>query len=468
MGQDNVSSKHEEVGMSSQQMPDKLDDPARDEHHLTRREFLGAGLAGGALLASGPVLGSSRHRLRSAMSTRKAFGKATATLRMWTWYTEDATEFPKLISQYEASHPGVKIDSRIITFNSFAPALESAVSAGDIPDIFAPGVLAVTYGNAGIALDLKKAFGEAFLSQFFDATNAEYSANDKQYGIGWEAQTFGIFYNPALFKKAKIDIPETWDDLIATVEPLKKVGLICCAFNGTPSASVADFFLPLITQVTNNPELVIELDRQTQKSTTWNIPPVVKALEKTKQIFDAGVMNPGSLGTQTPEEEELFYTGKAAMNWEGSWMPADLLTSAPKDFLDKYSVFPNPAWTSGARHWTPNQAGSGLSLSARSSYVEETIAFIRWLYEPTRYAQTMNNTASMPSTKAAAPLVSNPIVRTMTSYLLNGNGCPHILFGPGSENAAGNGAVDVINGSATSAQAAANIQAAVKQARHEV
>jgi len=430
-------------------------------NQISRRALLRAGAGTGAVLAGASLFGCG-----SGSSAGSNGGKAT--IRMWSWYTEDATAFPKLIAEYEASHPKVTIDNRIIDFGSYTPALESAVSAGNVPEIFAPNVLAVSYGRAGIALELKRALGESFLSQFFESTNAEYSDGANQYGLGWEAQTFGIFYNPQLFKKAKIDIPETWDDLIATVEPLKRAGLICCAFNGTPSASVADFFLPLITQVTNNPELVIELDRLTGAGKSWNIPPVVDALAMVKKVFDADVFNPGALATQTTSEEEMFFTGKAAMNWEGSWMPADLLTTAPKSFLDTYDVFPNPAWTPGARHWTPNQAGSGWSVSAKSPYVEEALAFLKWLYEPARYAKVMNETASMPSTKAAAPLVSNPIVRKMTSYLTDGDGCPHILMGVGSETAAGNGAVAVIQGSVTPAQGAAQIQAAVEQARQHV
>ena len=423
---------------------------------LSRRAVLRAGLGAGALLAGG---GS----LAACGSSGSAKGKAA--LKMWTWYTEDAKAFPKLISEYESKNPHVTIENRIINFDNYAPALESAVSAGEVPDIFAPGVLAVTYGKAGIALELKQALGESFLSQCFDSTNTEYSDGDKQYGIGWEAQTFGIFYSPSSFKKAKIDIPETWDDLIATVEPLKKAGLICCSFNGTPSASVADFFLPLITQATDDPELVINLDRLTGSGRSWNIPPVVQALEMTKKVFDAQVFNPGALGTSGAAQELLLYSGKAAMTWEGSWAPADFISTAPKSFLDEYDVFPNPAWKSGARHWTPNQAGSGLSLSAKSPYADEAVKFVKWLYEPKRYAQVMNDTASMPATKAAAPLVSNPIVRKMTAYLTDGDGCPHILMGQGSEDAAGNGAEAVIKGSATSAQAAAQIQAAVLQAR---
>ena len=77
----------------------------------------------------------------------------------------------------------------------------------------------------------------------------------------------------------------------------------------------------------------------------------------------------------------------------------------------------------------------------------------------------MNASNSMPSTKAAVALVKNPKIRTMTSWLLEGNGCPHILFGVGSTTAAGTAAIDVLEGKLAPKAAAAQVETQVKQAR---
>jgi raffinose/stachyose/melibiose transport system substrate-binding protein len=71
----------------------------------------------------------------------------------------------------------------------------------------------------------------------------------------------------------------------------------------------------------------------------------------------------------------------------------------------------------------------------------------------------------MPATKAAAAGVTSPDIKTMTQWLLDGEGAPHILFGTGSLEAVSNGVVSVINGSASPQQAAQNIENAVVQAR---
>ena len=120
------------------------------------------------------------------------------------------------------------------TLDAYYPALQASVSAGETPDVFGPGDLAVTYGLDGIALDLRAALGASYLSGFFDSTNLEYSSGDKQFGVGWMAQTFGIYYNPELLKKAKVDVPETWQDVMDAARHTK-IGLIPLGLAASPS-----------------------------------------------------------------------------------------------------------------------------------------------------------------------------------------------------------------------------------------
>jgi ABC-type glycerol-3-phosphate transport system substrate-binding protein len=70
------------------------------------------------------------------------------------------------------------------------------------------------------------------MKEFFPSTRRQFTADGKQYAIGWMAQTFGFFYNPPLFEKAGIKgTPETWDDLIPAATELKKSGVIPWTFN---------------------------------------------------------------------------------------------------------------------------------------------------------------------------------------------------------------------------------------------
>ncbi len=433
-----------------------IESSSPSDRRVSRRGVLRAGAAG-ALVAGTSGLASA--------CGGDSGGGGKATVRVWTWYGEQRDQWPALIKEFESSHRNIKIQNRIFgDSDSYLPALQASVSGGDPPDIYAPHVLAIEYGKAGIGLDLKDALGADFLKGFFPSTNDEYSDAGKQYALGWMAQTFGIFYNPEILDKAGVDPPETWDDLVTAAAAIRsKTGVVPCSLSNNPGPSGLDFLLPLITQVTDDPKLVLDLDMQRNKA-SWDSKPVVDSLAMVKHLVDEKVFAPGINGITGDQAASAFYTGKAAMYYSGSWSPQGFLQSAPKKFVETYKVAETPAWKTGARHWCANQAGAGLAVSAGSKNVDAAVEFLKWVYEPKRYAKVMNDSHSMPSTVSAAEGITDPFMKTMTSWLVEGNGCPHILFGKGSSDAASNQLAAVIAGEATPEKAAAGIQEAVEKA----
>jgi ABC-type glycerol-3-phosphate transport system substrate-binding protein len=429
---------------------------------VTRRDVLRGGLLGAAALAA-PGLLAACDKGTSSGGGSSSGGKAK--VRMWTWYTEQQEQWPKLIQEFQASHPNIAVENRIIDYDAYLPALQASVSAGDPPEIFGPHVLAIEYGKNGIAADLKTELGEQFLADFFKSTRDEYTDNGKQYAIGWMAQTFGIFYDPAIFARAKVDVPETWDDLIRVANQIKSsTGLQPCVLANNQGGVATDFVLPLITQAANDPQLVLDLDYG-RNGARWDNPKVIQALAKTEELVKGGAFAPNTNGTDDEQAQRLLYTGKAAMFYSGSWTPQGFAANAKKPFLERYKVMRTPAWTAGARHWCGNQAGAGLSVSAKSKNRDAALEFIKFLYEPARYAKTMNESNSMPSTQSVADQVSDPVVKVMTSWLLNGDGAPHILFGKGSAGAATNAFTALLGGQSTPDKAAKAVQAEVEKAR---
>jgi ABC-type glycerol-3-phosphate transport system substrate-binding protein len=430
---------------------------------VSRRAVLQGGLAGVAALAAPTLLGACDSPSPSGGGT--SGGKTT--VRVWTWYNEQRDEWPKLVSEFQSANPNVVVQNRVFGDpDSYLPALQAAVSAGDPPEIFAPHVLAIEYGKAGVSANLTKDLGEDFLKDFFKSTRDEYTDAGKQYALGWMAQTFGIFYDPLLFDQAKADVPETWDDLKVTAAKLKAVGKLPLAVSNSPGTSGLDFFLPLITQVTDNPQLVLDLDLQ-RNGARWDSAPVIQALAKVDELNKAGALVPNANALQGPQAEQLLYTGKAAMLFSGSWSPQGFVQSAPAAFVKRYKVAETPAWAAGRKHWTANQAGAGLAVSNNSKNKAAALDFVKFIYEPARYTRTMNNSNSMPSTQAAGAQVANPILKQMTQWLLDGKGAAHILFGKGSSGSAANGFAALMGGQSTPEQTGKAIQAAVEQAQQK-
>jgi ABC-type glycerol-3-phosphate transport system substrate-binding protein len=428
---------------------------------FSRRTLLKAAGIGAAAFGASQLLAACSPSGSSASSSG-----SKATVRMWTWYTEDQQEFPKLIKQFEAKNPNITIENRIFgTTDQYLPALQAAVSGGDVPEIFAPHTRALTYGKAGVSADLSKELDSKVLKDMFESANQEYTYDGKQYAVGWEAQTFGIFYDPEKTQAAGVDPEsiETWDDLIASVSKFKAANQTPVAISCSPSTSGLDFFLPLITQEANDPTWYLKLD-QLQKGYTYTDPNVVKSLELLQKIVEAGVFQQGTTSTSGDQVNQLFYTGTTAMMFNGSFANSGIITDAPADFSKRYKVIKTPALASGKKHWTANQAGAGLAVSETSKNKAAALEFLRFLYDPDQYATTMNNTNSMPCTKTAAQQIQNPIVKQMAGWLIDGEGCPHIPFGDGSSSA-GDPLSKIYDGTGQPEDVAKQMQAAVLNAK---
>jgi ABC-type glycerol-3-phosphate transport system substrate-binding protein len=277
------------------------------------------------------------------------------------------------------------------------------------------------------------------------------------------AQTFGIFYHPKHFRTAGVDVPETWDDLITVAAALREHGVEPCVLSNSPGTNGLDFFLPLITQVTDDPRLVLDLDLR-RDGATWDSPEVIEALTLMQRLQQEGAFAPNPNGITTAQGEQMLYTDRAAMLFMGSWVPQDFVQDAPPEFVEEYRVMRTPALSSGARHWCANQAGAAFAVSETSPHKEAALEFLRFLYEPERYARVMNESNSMPATQAAAEQVADPVLAEMTSWLLDGDGAPHILMGPGSSDSASNAVSALLSGDRDPAGAAADIQTGVERA----
>jgi ABC-type glycerol-3-phosphate transport system substrate-binding protein len=445
-------SAHKEVGMTASR---SVLPPRPGSRTISRRGALRTALAGAAGLAAAPLL--------AACGSGSGSG-GKATVRLWTWYTYQRDQWPQLIDEFQRSHPTITVENRLFgDTNSYLPALQSAVSGGNPPEIFAPHVLALEYGNAGVSADLRKELGTGFLGDFFDSANQEYTDSGKQYALGWMAQTFGIFYNPQLLSAAGVAPPQTLDDLLTAAAAVKaRTSALPCVFSNNPGTNGIDFFWPLITQITDDPTYVLNLDHQ-ENGAKWTDKPVVSALELVDRLVRGGAFQTGINATQTAQAEQLFYTGRAAMLFMGSWVPQDIQQNAPASFVPTYRVAQTPALTPGGRHWCANQAGAGLAVSETSPNKEAALEFLRFLYQPDRYARIMNDSHSMPATKSAAGQVSDPVLKEMTSWLVAGDGAPHIPFGKGS-SATADPLAALIGGQSTPVQTAAAMQQAVDQA----
>ncbi|MFD8224605.1 extracellular solute-binding protein [Streptomyces massasporeus] len=130
----------------------------------------------------------------------------------------------KLVEEYEADHPDVKIDVSVYSWNDVDRKVREMVAAGDPPDMAQIGAYADYAAQDQLykADDLLSIRTQAdFVGQLASAGQVK----GVQYGLPFAASTRVLFYNKTLFAKAGITPPESWDDLADDAEVLKAKGV---------------------------------------------------------------------------------------------------------------------------------------------------------------------------------------------------------------------------------------------------
>ncbi len=187
---------------------------------MERRRFLGLTAAAAALGLTATVAGCGTLggdggdvTLRLVAADYDLTG-GTTTKKYWD----------DLVAAFQASHPGIKVQVQIESWDDVDRKVAELVEAGQAPDIAQIGAYA-DYAAAGqlySADDLLSIPVQAnFLPPLVDAGER----NQTQYGLPFAASTRPLFYNADLFEKAGLKAPTTWDELAAAARKLKDEGV---------------------------------------------------------------------------------------------------------------------------------------------------------------------------------------------------------------------------------------------------
>ncbi|GGY27320.1 solute-binding protein [Streptomyces djakartensis] len=130
----------------------------------------------------------------------------------------------KLVEEYEADHPGVKIDVSVYSWNDVDRKVREMVAAGDPPDMAQIGAYA-DYADRNQLYKADDLLSIPVQADFVGQLATAGQVRGVQYGMPFASSTRVLFYNKSLFAKAGITPPETWDDLAEDAEALKAEGV---------------------------------------------------------------------------------------------------------------------------------------------------------------------------------------------------------------------------------------------------
>ncbi len=299
-----------------------------------------------------------------------------ADLTFWSWRQEDRAAYQEIIADFNKLHPDVKIKFEAFEPTSYNTILSTALAGGKGPDIMQTraygGIEAIA--KPGYLLALDKATVPELDNIPADALAAETMREDgKVYAVPFATQTVLILYNKDLFKAHGIQVPETWDDLIAASKALKAKGVQPFA-NGTATAWQNEILMGAIAPSIYGPQFNGDL---VAGKATFEDKRFVDAMAKIAELKD--YFPQGFTGVDYPTMQQLFISGRAAMIAAGSFEIANFRRQNPK--LD-IGVMATPPAAKGAPRLVSLFVDGGYGINAKSEHKADAIKFIRYAASP--------------------------------------------------------------------------------------
>ncbi len=292
--------------------------------------------------------------------------------------------------------------------------LQAASQANTMPDAYyAIGAADMApYYKAGFALELTPELDKGWSKNFQPSVlelakwrdNNPLGVKPGIYQAHWEANTYAMLYNPAMFEKAKLDPqkpPATTTEWLSALNALKGAGV-------GPFALAGDF-IPIVVQAYASGWLTDEeIDATQAGRSPWQADAYKRAVQLFVDLRDGGLVFNNSLNATNPDIEKSFFNVRElAMFYTGSFSVPVQVTTAPDFTAYLASGLPR----SPDAKLEPRPIGAGGKngvVNAKGGNVEESLKFVRWATEKEQNELMAETVPMVPANPQADPAKIQP------------------------------------------------------------
>ncbi|MCB1381253.1 MAG: extracellular solute-binding protein [Alphaproteobacteria bacterium] len=289
----------------------------------------------------------------------------------------------KIHEAFQKEHPCV-VFSRSVFGGGFPirNAVELALTSGDAPDVFyswPSGAGLTAYAKAGYLADLSPYAAKfKWSDRLPDWAIARNTYQGKQYAYPWEQDLEYVYYNKEAFKELGIDVPKSFDDVLAWCDKASAAGKIPISLGNGDLWPAVNMWTD-VTALLGGRQVGLNLLQDKQD---WNSAEPKAALEAILKMVEHKCFSPGYNGTSYNDALLQFYSGQATAIWTGTWVIQDVVRNMPEDTLDIFYMPPFDATHPQATHMSEGSAWYVWSGSKDKDLAAEYINFMsdpRWL-----------------------------------------------------------------------------------------
>ncbi len=332
-----------------------------------------------------------------------------ATLRVLIHSQEPMTTFVQDFSrEFEANNPGVTVDVAVVGADELATVTQTRLSANDVDviDMFGFANPVQDYmGNAtppawqdlieaGLLLDITD---EPWVQNYDEASITQAGTfNDRVYSVNLGRTVYGgMFVNNDLLAEVGVDIPTTWDELVAVCDAVKAAGNECMTNGGADGWPVFVGTYGLLGALYPDQEGLVE--GLYTGAVKWDDPEVLTLWERYK-TYAQDMLEGGTTGLAHDAATFRYAAGDVAFLPTGAWQAPNLEGEATFDWT--YVPFP------GADNPEDNQLlfgkyDQGWSIAANSPNVELATEYVAAFSDPETYQEFVSVTGFIPTQPTA-------------------------------------------------------------------
>ncbi|MFF6784748.1 extracellular solute-binding protein [Streptomyces sp. NPDC012510] len=293
-----------------------------------------------------------------------------------TWWdtsnaTNEAPTYKALVKQFEAAHKDIKVRYVNVPFDQAQNKFDTAAGATGAPDVLRSEVgWTPAFAKKGFLLPLDGTEALADQDEFQPNLIKQAQYDGKTYGVPFVTDTLALVYNKALFEKAGVEAPKTWDDLKKAAATIKdKTG--ADGYWGSTQAYYAQSFL--YGDGTDTVDVAA-------RKITVDSAEAKKAYGTWLDLFDGkGLHKADTTADAYAHIQDAFVNGKVASIIQGPWEITNFYKGSAFKDKGNLGIATVPAGTSG-KAGAPT-GGHNLSVYAGSNKAkqEASLKFVKFM-----------------------------------------------------------------------------------------
>lgn len=250
-----------------------------------------------------------------------AAGTETVTITYLSRYSNPEEPRSKFymdkLAQFQAENPGIIVeDISVQDSNAYISKVKASVAAGSPPDVY----ITDAYGQildqvkSGMVKDISALInspewtGPKDPAVLYPWTYEQYGIQGI-YGCPNQVVTEQMFINTKILKDLGLEVPETWEDIIAMVPVLRENGYQPVSLGSKDSWHAGAFHTSLFLRMYGTEFR----DKFIAGEIKWTDPESVAVFEKFKELIDAGVFGDSDVAVDTFVGMQDFCNGNYPM-----------------------------------------------------------------------------------------------------------------------------------------------------------